>query len=70
MRIVIGGSAEEQTGASNVVLVDIELGVRVGRARSIERDRDIGGIENLVKLGLAPRPVVVERLWIFASSVT
>ena len=70
MRRVMGGSAEEQTGASNVVLVDVKLGVRVGRARSIERDRDIGGIEDLVKLGLAPRPVIVEWLWISASFVT
>ena len=46
----------------DVVVVDVQLRVRVRRARRLERDRDVGRAERVVEDVRAPRTVVVERL--------
>ena len=45
-----------------VVLVDVELGVWVGKVRGVERERDVGGVEGVVPDRLAPGAVVVQGL--------
>ena len=58
MRIKVG-----RTGAGDVVLVDVELRVGVGRAGGVECQWDVGGVEGVEPDRLAPRSIVVEGLW-------
>ena len=51
-----------RAGVLNVVLVDVELGVRIGRTRCLKGDADVGGTEGVVEDVRAPCTVIVERL--------
>ena len=53
--------------ALDVVVVDVELGVWVGKVRGMQRERDVGGVEGVVPDRLAPGAVVVEWFYICLS---
>ena len=60
-----------RTSAGDVVLVDVEPRVGVGRAGGVECQWDVGGVEGVEPDRLAPRSVVVEGLWdVLSGSAT
>lgn len=50
------------TSALDVVVVDVELGGRIGRASRVERDGDIRGPESVVEDVRTPSTIIVEGL--------
>ena len=54
------GKGERRTGALDVEVVDVELGVRVCAAGRLEREGDVGRVQRVVEDVRSEGPIVIE----------